>query len=209
MKKLEIDWSYFSDALIALMVCLAVSFLMIWYSSYFKQHYKTAYDYSHTRFRENSERYLSIDDEMKIIREKYPRFLKMYGKGILGKENRLNWMETLRAAGNAIQMPDLRYEIKSQETANPAYLGAVNKGNFEVYSSTMHLDLGLLHEYDLSALLDDLNARAKGLYSVSRCTMSRKAGELVIDASIANISAACDLDWYTLNLPGDGLVLPK
>jgi hypothetical protein len=208
MKKVEFDFRYVSDALIALLVCGAVSMLMIWYSLYFKRHYQEAYDYSHAEFRKHSEKYLAVDDEMRIIREKYPRFIELYNKGVVGKENRLNWLETLRAAGTGIKMPDLQYEIKSQETNNPPYLANVSTGNFQVYSSKMNLHLGLLHEYDLSALLDDLSQRATGLYSVSRCTMTRATkDDMKLDAKLANINANCELDWYTVNLPGEGLVI--
>jgi hypothetical protein len=207
MKKLDVDWRFLTDALIALAVCGAISALMIWYSLYFKQHYQKSYEYHHSEFRENSQRYLSVDDDERIIRENYGNFIELYNKGVLGRENRLNWLETLRAAGDSIKMPGLRFQVSSQEAIKPPYLNDVSTGSFQVFSSRMHLDMGLLHEYDFSALLNDLDKQAAGMYSVSSCSFARKGGEFVLDPKVANIAASCDLDWYTVNLPGEGLVL--
>jgi hypothetical protein len=208
MKKADFDLRYVSDGLVVMLVCAAVSALILWYSLYFRGHYQAAYDDSQSQFRRNSEQYLSVDEDMRIIREKYPRFIDLYNKGVVGRENRLNWLETLRSAAAGIKMPGLRYEIKAQETNNPPYLVNVSTGNFQVYSSKMQLSLGLLHEYDLSALLDDLSKRATGLYSVSSCKMTRAGeGPIVMDPAKPNINAVCDLDWYTVNLPGEGLVI--
>jgi len=106
-------------------------------------------------------------------------------------------------------MPGLRYQINSQEPVGPPYLATVDKGSFTVYTTEMQLDLGLLHEYDLAALFDDLNRNATGLYSVSQCMMSRTNAEIRMDPKADNIKAVCNLDWYTLNLPGEGLVLKQ
>jgi hypothetical protein len=32
-------------------------------------------------------------------------------------------------------------------------------------------------------------------------------GPIVMDPAKPNINAVCDLDWYTVNLPGEGLVI--
>jgi hypothetical protein len=209
MKKVDLDWRFLADALLAVLACGLVGALMVWYSLHFKQNYQKAFQSSQAQFRQTSERYLSVDDEARIIRDKYPRFMDLYDRGVLGKENRLNWLETLRAAGTSIKMPNLRYQVSSQESVTPPYLSKVSAGSFKVYTSKMQLDLGLLHEYDLAALLDDLNKNAAGLYSVSQCTMSRANPEIKMDPKVENIKATCALDWYTVNLPGEGLVLKQ
>lgn len=209
IKKADIDWRFLGDALLALLACGVVGALMVWYSLHFKQSYEQAFKSSHAEFRQTSERYLSIDDEARIIRDMYPRFMELHDRGVLGKESRLNWLETLRAAGASIRMPGLRYQINSQEPVGPPYLSNVDKGSFTVYTTKMQLDLGLLHEYDLAALLDDLNKNATGLYSVSQCTLSRTNPEIRMEPKADNIKAICNLDWYTLNLPGEGLVMKQ
>ena len=130
MKKLEFDWRVLSDALIALLVCGLVSLAMLWYSYYFRDKEEAAYKSHHAQFKQTSQRYLSVDDEERIIREQYPRFIELYNKGVVGQENRLNWLETLRNVGQSIKMPELRYQISSQEAANLPYLANVNAGSF-------------------------------------------------------------------------------
>ncbi|MGQ0657845.1 MAG: hypothetical protein ACT4NU_07090 [Chromatiales bacterium] len=207
MKKLDLDFRFLSDAFIALVVCVVVSAAMMWYSHYFKTKEEAAYQRNHAQFKDTSQRYLAVDDEDRIIREQYPRFIDLYNRGVIGEENRLNWLETLRRAGASIKLPELRYQINAQEAANPPYLVGTNTGHFQVYESRMRLDLGLLHEYDFATLLDELNRHAAGLYSISRCTFTRKQGAIEPNPKAQNISAGCELEWYTVNLPDKSLVL--
>lgn len=207
MKKLDFDFSFLSDAVVALVACAVLGGGLLWWSHYYKTRQEAAYSRNHGEFREASQRYLSVDDDEKIIRQQYPRYIELTNKGVIGEENRLNWLESLRRAGASIDLPSLRYQISAREAANPPYLVNFNSGNLQVYESRMRLDVGLLHEYDFSALLDELNRHAAGLYSVSRCTFTRSNDVVAPDPRAENITAGCELEWYTVSAPGDGLAL--
>lgn len=41
-------------------------------------------------------KYLAVDQEDIIIKEQYPRFVEILRKGVIGNEQRLNWIEVLK-----------------------------------------------------------------------------------------------------------------
>ncbi|MGH6830378.1 MAG: hypothetical protein ACREDG_04420, partial [Methylocella sp.] len=67
-------------------------------------------------------------------------------------------------------------------------------------TSTMKLDLGLLHENDLASLLQDLDENAPGIYTVKECTLKRAQNVVAEDPDAENDKAECDLLWFTLSL---------
>ena len=162
---------------------------------------QTEYDQYQSHFREASQKYLSVDGDKKIIKEHYPRFIELYNRGVIGSEKRLNWVETLQAAGQEIKLPAMRYQIESRKPYEPGY--QLDTGSYELYVTNMNLDLGLLHEIDLAKMITELNKDASGLFNIKRCRFNRTNKGIEIDPEKSNISAGCELQWYSLNLPGD------
>lgn len=198
------DWSIMRGCLTILITSLLLGGLLISSSFYFKEQMKKEYVRNNAGFQSISQRYLAVDEEEKLIKKYYPRFIKLYNQGVIGKEHRLNWIEVLRSAGEAIMLPSLSYEIKSQNIYTPAF--SVNLGRYQIFSSEMSLDMQLLHEGDLFSLLESLDKNAKGLYSMSRCSMDNKLSGTTDAISAANISVKCDVIWFTIKL-ADGTKL--
>ena len=128
-----------------------------------------------------------------------PQYRALEEEGIVGTEQRLNWLETLRVATREIKLPALRYEITSQQE----YLAdfSLNTGVFKVYESTMNLELGLLHEEDLTALLEKLERQGKGFFNVVKCNVARSQPEFRRDPARPNLTASCGLSWLTIRPP--------
>jgi len=62
----------------------------------------------------------------------------------------------------------------------------------------MQLRLDLLHEGDIFQVLEDLDNKALGIYSVSECNLLRRRVGDLEDIKTANILAECTLDWFTI-----------
>ena len=64
----------------------------------------------------------------------------------------------------------------------------------------MDLNMGLLHEEDLFALLEGLRLSIKNLFTVDSCIINRSGG---VDQKLAtkstNLSANCQLRWVTID----------
>ena len=64
----------------------------------------------------------------------------------------------------------------------------------------MELNLGLLHEGDLFTLLNYIDKKAEGSYTISECTFNKAGGQIVFEKNQTNITAACVLNWLTIDL---------
>ena len=199
--KHKIEWSIIRGAIGVFLICLLLSASLLAASYLFRGKMQNEYDQYQAHFREASQKYLSVDGDEKIIKESYPRFVELYNRGIIGAEKRLNWVETLEAAGKQIKLPAMRYQIDSRKLFEPDY--ELNTGSYDLYATNMKLNLGLLHEIDLAKLINELNKDASGLFNIKRCRFNRTHKGIEIDPEKSNISADCELQWYSLNLSGD------
>jgi hypothetical protein len=198
--KSKVDWVVLRGALGVFSICLLVGVVLLGASYYFREEMETEYRNHHSRFRDVSRKYLAVDEEERIIERLYPTFVQLHNQGILGQEHRLSWLESLRNAGEAIQLPEINYRINSQSVFTPEF--PIDLGAFDVYVSEMDLSLGLLHEGDLLGLLHALNHNAEGLYSVSSCEANRVKEDVEFDPARPTISVACRLSWFTVDLKG-------
>lgn len=195
------DWRILRGTIVGSALCVIAAAAMLSASYYFKENMQRQYQASHQLFRNASNQYLAVDEEERIIEEFYPEFVRLYRRGLLGDEQRLSWLETLRGAGEAIKLPELSWKLDAQRRIETAYPLAL--GTYGVYASAMTLTAGLLHEGDLLRLLDALERGANGQYSVRECALTRQAGDGDIAVDETNIRAECTLDWLTLDLTGD------
>jgi hypothetical protein len=197
----RVDWSILRSTLVVFVVALAVASGMVSASFYFRQNMEREYQANHAEFREASLKYLAVDDEERIIAQFLPEFQRLYDHGLLGRERRLSWLETLRRAGDANGLPQLVYKLDAQRIATPDF--GITLGDYQLYASAMTLNLGLLHEGDLLQLLQTLDREALGQYSVKSCWLKRTSEKIDTASYAANLSADCTLDWWTINLGGE------
>lgn len=179
-------------------VSLALVAGLVIVSGSFRDRWEAEYAAQNQRFLQGSRNYLSVDQDEAIIKGQYPRFVDLFRRGIVGREQRLDWVETLKRSAAAIRLPSMRFEISSRQPYTPDY--ALAPGPYEVHASTMKLDLGLLHEGDLAVLLRDLERAAPGFFSVRDCTLKRTRETVERDVRGANVHAECNLVWLTITL---------
>ena len=134
-----------------------------------------------------------VRDEEDEIKQKSVVFNALQTRGMIGEEQRLEWVELLKDIRDTRRLIDLQYEIAPQRRLDTD----AAKG-FAFYSSTMHLQLKLLHEEDLTRLIDDLRERARALIQVKSCDVSRLPQGATDGSTIAQLQADCRIDWITL-----------
>jgi len=120
-------------------------------------------------------------------------FAKLQTRGVIGEEQRLEWVELLRDIRDKRRLLDLQYEIAAQR---PLDAGPGN--GFAFYASTMTMQLKLLHEEDLLRFLDDLRQQARALIQIKSCTVERLPRNNPRSGIPAQLQAECRIDWITL-----------
>ena len=135
-----------------------------------------------------------VRGEENEIRQKAAVFDGLQSRRILGEEQRLEWVELLEKIRARHRLPEMYYEIAPRHA-----LDKTPGGQLALYASAMKLDLKLLHEEDLTRLLDDLRHEAPALIQVKRCEISRLPRTTTDGAPAASLQAACLIDWITLS----------
>lgn len=130
----------------------------------------------------------------RIIGEYENSYIDLVKNSVIGEENRLSWFETIQATTNARGMPSVKYNVSSQKLLESS--GAYTSVGLQVYRTKMTLDIKMAHEGDLFVMLNNLENRAKGLFSVDKCDVERMSFKnLIVNEN--KMKAHCELSWYT------------
>jgi hypothetical protein len=137
-----------------------------------------------------------VRNEENEIKHKSALFNSLQQRGVIGEEQRLEWVELLGGIRDNRRLPDLQYEIEPQRPL-PAAPGS--SSGFSFFASSMKVQLRLLHEEDLLRFLDDLRRQARALIRIDSCNLSRlPRGSDTESGASAQLQAECEIDWITL-----------
>lgn len=145
-----------------------------------------------------TQQYQKSDEEKELIIAHKPRYLDLQGLGFIGPENRINWLDALRAANQQLGLFGVDYAIDAQQ---PSLL-SIETGNYRLMESDMSVQLALLHEGDLLKFLDALNTQRAGIFTVRDCGLKRTSGNVFDPVLRPNLNAECTLSWLTLQEKG-------
>ena len=200
------DWRKLSGALAGLGLALLAAALASAASYYFYREARAEFSQNKAQFEAERARYLALGEQAALLTAHYPAFATLSRQGLVGPEQRLNWIETLGQAGPELGLPRLEYELGARQALEADYGLDHGSGRdaYRLYKSELRLSLGLLHEADLLRLFDYLDRHARGHYTVRACRLQRPAGAIRIAPGAANLTADCRLEWLTLNLPDSG-----
>lgn len=116
--------------------------------------------------------------------------LELAGRGVLGTDPFLPWLEVLRDAGQRLDLPTLSWRLDSP---GPARTIAVPTGaGLEVYASPLTLEVDLPRAAALPPLLALLTAPHNGLVTVRSCHLQALGAE--------GLHARCTLERWTLTV---------
>jgi hypothetical protein len=126
------------------------------------------------------------------------RFDALLQNGIIGTEQRLEWVERIKHIRAARGLYDLQYEIAPQRPLEGSVAPGAS-GDFVFMASEMRLQMDLLHEEDLLRFLDDLRVGISAYVRPDRCTITRQpASSPTGRGSGTQLKADCVVSWITI-----------
>jgi len=124
-------------------------------------------------------------------------FEQMRQHGMMGEQNRIDWIESIARIKNDRKLFEIRYSIAAQRSVD--YPGVVATGAADFVVSRMRLNMLLLHEGDLLNFLADLQAAGKGHVSVRHCSVARiERGAPSATALQPRLRAECLVDLVSV-----------
>jgi len=196
MKASEIDWSVLRGSAILLALSLVVGIVALASSHQFWSAQEAALKRERSRLLATRGHYHALDEEEDIIATYLPRYVALEEQGLIGREQRLDWIDALREAASEAKVPRLEYVIDAQRRFETGM--QLNVGDYRVYASSMRLSLGLLHEGDLLRLLDTLRDDVAALFGVNGCRIARAEEALRLAPDASNLEAQCVLNFITI-----------
>lgn len=140
-----------------------------------------------------------IEEAERIIVDNIDRFNSMVDRGLLEEENRVALLDEIAAIRNRYDLYPITIEIGEQDRILIPYRTEVDFPEEQVTlrASAINLQLPLLHEGDLTRLLERLLASGR-LLVVDSCSMryALETEELFMTL-VPHQMATCDLVWYT------------
>jgi len=180
--------------LILLMVALVAAAGAIYYTQLLRQQAQAALVLQQQQLREAQTRMQRSGDEKSIIVQYVDKYRQLQQSGFIGDEQRINWLEALRAANERTDLFGINYDIAVQQ-AYP-YAAELNPGQIALRQSVMKLEFQLLHEIDLLRFFETLRQQYSGLFHIDQCTLRRTETTNTVRYQ-PNITASCRLAWIT------------
>jgi len=195
---IKVDWRYLLRPLIMLGVAILVSAALIFAGFQYEAAQEEDYNKAVGELRSTHQRYSNLVRDLELI-EQYRNLYNEYkASGLVGKERRLSWVESLQSANQVLRLPTLTYNLQPQEDFKRPDLKV--QRDVVVKSSPMDLAIGMLHEEDLFALLEVLRQTISSLFTVDSCSMTRSTGiGRSLDTQKPNLRTRCTIRWVTID----------
>ncbi|MDD3815007.1 MAG: hypothetical protein PHZ02_10210 [Desulfocapsaceae bacterium] len=150
-----------------------------------------------------------IKDEGENIRSYSDRYHQLLASGVIGDEDRLELVELLGRIRSRYNLFPIQFDIEQQATLPLQEGESEDAGpSLSLRASRIQIALSLLHEEDLSRLLDELRGVGRGMFVVEECSVSRTGGDAASELLklSENLSASCKILWLTLKSEERGTI---
>ena len=193
-----IDWFYLRRPIILVLVALTVSAALAFVGWQYERIQSEKYQTALSQLQSTHRIYSNIVNDIDLIDQYRSLYNEYKSSGLVGEERRLSWIESLEATNEVLRLPTLNYALNPQEDfERPKFRP---KRGVEVKSSPMELNMGLLHEEDLFALLEGLRLSIRNLFTVDSCQISRDTPvDRSLDTKRTNLRSSCLIRWVTID----------
>jgi hypothetical protein len=194
----NIDWFYLRRPLIILALALLVSAGVAVAGYYYENSQREQYEVALSRLNSTHQLYANMVNDIDLLDQYRNRYGEYKSSGLIGEERRLSWIESLESTNEVLRLPTLTYNLNPQEDFKRP--GFKLERDVSVMSSSMDLNIGMLHEEDLFALLEGLRLSIRNLFTVDSCSIVRQGPvDRSLDTRNANLRTQCTIRWVTIN----------
>ena len=194
MKLGNLHWSLLSAPLLVFAGACAVAGTLLYYTLQSSTASDAQLERERAALSDIRQKSTQADQEKLLIERYRDTYETLRQGGVIGPEQRVNWLDALRAADQAVQTLGVDYQL-SQQATSPIKL---DTGGYKLQQTTMKIGIKLLHEEDLANFLRALETQRAGLYLLQSCTLSRSASGAFSVRFESKLNAECELAWLSL-----------
>lgn len=198
MKPVKTDWRFVLRHVLRPGISLAIAVTLAAASVWFYGKQASLYEIYSSNQVAIHEDYDALIYRRRLIEQYYNRYREFQEIGFVGRESRLDWIETIRLAAKGLDLPNVSYSLEPQlevirpvETASP-------DAEIQIYLSKLELEIGLVHELDLLRFFQRLEDEAPGIMKVDQCEIARQQGSELKLVAETNLVASCSLMMFSV-----------
>lgn len=197
MTQSDLDWRYIFRHTLMPGISLAVAAGLLGAALWVNASHERLYEAVSATRTAMHEDYDSLVNQRRLVEAYHRRYEYFSDLGFVGRESRLDWVETLRTATEKVRLPRLSYSIDPQLPVVPPVTSVLGGDDIQIHVSKVQFEIGLVHELDLLRFFDALQAEAPGFIKVDSCKLVFEVERR--DASgKTNISASCAAQIYSV-----------
>jgi hypothetical protein len=181
--------------LLLVVLVLAVGGSLVWWTAQRSAEARQSEVRERSALDQVRQRLAQVGEEKRLIERYAPAYRRLQQEGIVGAEQRVNWIDALRSASHVVRGFGVDYQVGGQEGAG----FKADAGGYALQQSVMKLRLRLLHERDLLDFLAALDAEPLGLHLLQGCELQRASGGPFTARFEPKLLAECQLTWITLD----------
>ncbi|MGZ5093153.1 MAG: hypothetical protein ACXWIP_18370 [Burkholderiales bacterium] len=184
--------------LIVLAVTLILTAGLVYFSAKVLETAQRGLTQRETQLREARLRIQNAGEEKEMIGRYLGTYQQLARAGLVGDEQRINWLDSLRMANEQAGIFGVEYDISAQRPY--AYASEFNAGQLLLQESLMRLRFSLLHEEDLPRFFNALAQGSGGFFTIDHCVIRRlRSGDADKGLQFEpHLAAECELRWLTV-----------
>ncbi|MCB1908380.1 MAG: hypothetical protein KDH15_13505 [Rhodocyclaceae bacterium] len=175
-------------AISAVVVAAATVAAAWWHLEDQRKQVRSELDLAQRAYRSAHARYVDAQRDEDQIRRVIAHFEDFRGRGVVGPEARLEWVERVRRAREFAALPQLEFEIRPRRPLRSS------DARYRLTASTMSVLGELPHEGRLLDFLEQVCEETSALTRVRRCRLARMAAE----GNGGHLGFECEIDWITV-----------
>jgi hypothetical protein len=149
-------------------------------------------------------RLAAINEEEQLQQQFATSYLEFAKRGVIGDEERLNWISQIQEIANKRRLYNLNYSIANRVSHPAVAFAFTEKSTIQIQSTMMKISLPMLHDLDFLMFLEDYAQNVEGTFVPFQCTLSRSNQEPFEVELKENLKADCTLEWLTVADPDQG-----
>ncbi len=193
----DLDWPYIRQYTVRPVACAGVAVVALCAALWIHGDHKQLFDELNANHDAVHEDHNALVYQRRLVDRYYRRYQRFYELGFIGRESRLDWVETMRTTSAKLNLPRISYSIEPQLGVVAPVSSLLSGDNIQIRVSNLQLEMGLLHEIDLLRFFDVLQSQAPGLIKVDTCEIASMGGT-VRGAGEANLTATCEVQIFSV-----------
>ena len=194
----EIDWPYVRRHTLRPALSALVALVLLATAMWLQDKQERRFDELFAHHNAVHKDYDALVYQRRLVDRYHRRFQRFHDLGFVGRESRLDWVETLRTTSNTLSLPRVSYSIEPQLEVIPPITSVLGGEEIQLRASKVQLEMGLLHELDLLRFFDTLQENAPGLLKVDNCDLAWQAESGSRASTGVNLSASCAIQLYSV-----------